>query len=140
MTKQGAGQVVDDLARQGLVERIPDPADGRAALIVFTDAGWDYLRAASAIKQEIETEYAQLLGEDAFRTLCEDLARIIDREKQRANISAPSATAECGISRSIALDPLTLGRLGPSFSAPRTPLPLDELLAQFLQSRAACAP
>jgi DNA-binding MarR family transcriptional regulator len=86
MTKQGVGQVVDDLARQGLVERVPDPADGRAALVLFTEAGWDYLRTASAIKQEIETEYAQLLGEDGFRTLCEDLSRIIDREKQRASI------------------------------------------------------
>jgi DNA-binding MarR family transcriptional regulator len=92
MTKQGAGQVVDDLARQGLVERIPDPADGRAALIVFTDAGWDYLRAASLIKHEIESEYASLLGDNAFRALCEDLARIIDCEKQKASIPRESET------------------------------------------------
>jgi DNA-binding MarR family transcriptional regulator len=92
MTKQGAGQVVDDLARQGLVERIPDPADGRAALIVFTDAGWDYLRAASSIKQEIETDYANLLGGAAFRTLCENLAHIIDYEKQKASIPRQSQT------------------------------------------------
>jgi DNA-binding MarR family transcriptional regulator len=84
MTKQGAGQVVDDLARQGLVERIPDPADGRAALIVFTDAGWDYLRAASSIKQEIESEYAQLLGADQFDTLCENLARVVQLEHRRS--------------------------------------------------------
>lgn len=84
MSKQGAGQVVDDLARQGLVERIPDPADGRAALVVFTDAGWNYLRAASALKQEIEADYAKLLGEDAFGTLCEHLTRIIDLEKCRS--------------------------------------------------------
>lgn len=81
MTKQGAGQVVDDLAGQGLVQRIPDPADGRAALIVFTDAGWDYLRVASLVKQEIEADYANLLGAGAFGTLCEHLARIIEHEK-----------------------------------------------------------
>ena len=92
MTKQGAGQVVDDLARQGLVERIPDPADGRASLVVFTDAGWDYLRAASAIKQEIETEYANLLGADAFRTLCENLAHIIDHEKHRPDSPETTST------------------------------------------------
>ena len=85
VSKQAAGQVVDDLARQGLVERIPDPADGRAALVVFTDAGWDYLRAASSIKQEIESDYIHLLGEEAFRALCENLARIIDHEKHRAD-------------------------------------------------------
>jgi DNA-binding MarR family transcriptional regulator len=84
MTKQGAGQVVDDLARQGLVERIPDPADGRAALIVFTDAGWDYLRVASSIKQEIESEYAELLGSDQFDALCENLARVLELEHRRS--------------------------------------------------------
>jgi DNA-binding MarR family transcriptional regulator len=82
MTKQGAGQVIDDLARQGLVERIPDPSDGRASLVVFTDAGWDYLRAAASIKQEIEAEYAEVLGAGAFGMLCEQLARIIEHEKQ----------------------------------------------------------
>ncbi len=84
MTKQGAGQVVDDLARQGLVERIPDPADGRAALIVFTEAGWDYLSVASSIKQEIESEYAQLLGADQFEVLCENLARVVGLEHRRS--------------------------------------------------------
>lgn len=83
MTKQGAGQVVDDLARQGLVERIPDPADGRAALVVFTDAGWDYLRAASTLKREIEADYALLLGSDQFKSLCENLARIVEFERRR---------------------------------------------------------
>jgi DNA-binding MarR family transcriptional regulator len=84
MTKQGAGQVVDDLARQGLVERIPDPTDGRATLVVFTESGWNYLRAAADLKQEIESEYAALLGEERLRELSEDLARIIDYEKRRA--------------------------------------------------------
>ncbi len=85
MTKQGAGQVVDDLARQGLVNRIPDPTDGRASLVVFTDAGWDYLRAASALKQEIEAEYAELLGPEAFRALCENIGRIVAWEKHRVH-------------------------------------------------------
>ncbi|MCA9859323.1 MAG: winged helix-turn-helix transcriptional regulator [Thermomicrobiales bacterium] len=83
MTKQGAGQVIDDLARQGLVERIPDPADGRATLVVFTEAGWRYLEAASELKQQIESEYAALLGQAGFETLCTHLARIIEFERRR---------------------------------------------------------
>ena len=90
MTKQGAGQVIDDLARQGLVQRIPDPADGRAALVVFTDAGWDYLRAASAIKKQIELEYAELLGAEAFHVLNNNLSRVIAYEKQRIDSSNPA--------------------------------------------------
>lgn len=91
MTKQAAGQVVDDLARQGLVERIPDPDDRRASLVVFTDSGWDYLRAASTLKQEIEAEYAHVLGPDAFATLCDNLARILDHEKHRTDRPDPTS-------------------------------------------------
>ncbi len=83
MSKQGAGQVVDDLARQGLVRRIPDPADGRASLVVFTEAGWDYLRVAAELKQAIEADYAHLLGPGQFETLCTDLARIVEFERHR---------------------------------------------------------
>ena len=90
MTKQGAGQVIDDLARQGLVQRIPDPSDGRASLVVFTEAGWDYLRAASAIKMEIESEYAELLGPEAFHALSDNLARVIAYEKHRIDSSNPT--------------------------------------------------
>src|SRR3954451_2497458 len=32
MTKQGMGQLVNDLERQGYLKREPDPADGRAQL------------------------------------------------------------------------------------------------------------
>lgn len=88
MTKQGAGQVVDDLARQGLVERIPDPADGRASLVVFTDAGWDYLRTASSIKQQIESDYAELLGSEGFEVLCESLRKVVGFEQQRGSREA----------------------------------------------------
>jgi len=35
ISKQAAGQLIDDLAAMGAVERIPDPADGRAKLVRF---------------------------------------------------------------------------------------------------------
>lgn len=77
MTKQGAGHVIDDLEQQGLVVRIPDPEDRRASLVRFTDAGWDYLRAAHDLKLDIESDYIALLGQDAFDALCASLARIV---------------------------------------------------------------
>src|SRR5256885_13963788 len=39
ITKQAVGQLVDDLIALGLVEREPDPLDGRAHLVRFTDDG-----------------------------------------------------------------------------------------------------
>src|SRR5690348_10285241 len=39
MTKQSAGEVVDDLVARGYVERIPDPDDRRAKIIRLTERG-----------------------------------------------------------------------------------------------------
>jgi len=64
MTKQGMGQLVKELESQGFLERRPDPLDGRALLVTFTDSGLEMLRHAVAITQQIEREYQAILGED----------------------------------------------------------------------------
>lgn len=93
MSKQGAGHVIADLEHQGLVRRTPDPADGRAALVQFTEAGWTYLRAAHDLKNEIESEYVRLLGADQFETLCANLARIVEYEHQRVSAGTDQPAA-----------------------------------------------
>ena len=45
ITQPGMTGIVDRLAAAGLVQRQPDPADGRAALVAITPAGRDYLTA-----------------------------------------------------------------------------------------------
>jgi len=42
---QSMAQTVGDLEGEGLVERRPDPADGRRALVILTDAGREELEA-----------------------------------------------------------------------------------------------
>ncbi len=81
MTKQAVGQVVRDLERQGYVERRPDPADGRATLVCFTDAGWRFLRDAGEVKREIEAEYAAILGEEKMRLLRSALNELLEYEE-----------------------------------------------------------
>ena len=39
MTKQSVGEVATDLEQRGYVERVPDPADGRAKIIRLTERG-----------------------------------------------------------------------------------------------------
>ena len=46
MTLLAMSELVDDLQRLGIVERRPDPRDGRAKLICLTDAGWEAMRTA----------------------------------------------------------------------------------------------
>jgi predicted transcriptional regulator len=57
LTHQSVGEVVAILERRGLVERVPDPADGRAKLVRLTDTGRQLVRAAVKVIGDIEQEW-----------------------------------------------------------------------------------
>jgi DNA-binding MarR family transcriptional regulator len=69
MTKQGMGQLVADLEKNGFVERVEDPADRRAKLVRLTKKGWRHVRDAREIIAEIEEAYAWRIGEKRLETL-----------------------------------------------------------------------
>ncbi|HEX5504070.1 MAG TPA: MarR family winged helix-turn-helix transcriptional regulator [Thermomicrobiales bacterium] len=81
MTKQGMGQLVRDLERRGYVARAVDPADHRATLVSFTEAGWQFLRDAHAVKRELEAEYAAVLGEQRLDDLRATLTALVQHER-----------------------------------------------------------
>ena len=88
ITKQSMGQLVAELEERGYVARNPDPADRRATLVTFTEAGWQFLLDAWAIKKEIEAEYAALLGAKGLEELHTSLSRLI------AQVETPSNAQE----------------------------------------------
>jgi len=69
VTKQAMAELIESLVARGYVERIPDPTDGRAKLIVFSERGWaavdTALGALAAIEADLETE----LGTRRIQTL-----------------------------------------------------------------------
>jgi len=69
ITKQAAGRIIADLEREGYVQRLPDSTDQRANIIVFTDAGRQFLVDAYHVKKEIEAEYTALLGSERMHEL-----------------------------------------------------------------------
>ena len=71
-------ELVDDLERRGIVERRPDPSDGRAKLIVLTDSGLAALAPAGAIIAALEREYADRIGKDRFEEMCLALDALVD--------------------------------------------------------------
>ncbi len=77
MTLPAMSELVDDLQRLGIVERRPDPTDGRAKLICLTDTGWEAMRTARAIIAEIEAEYAQRVGPERFETAAQTLDELL---------------------------------------------------------------
>jgi DNA-binding MarR family transcriptional regulator len=73
MTKQSVGEVVSDLEKRGYVERVPDPADGRAKIIRLTAKGQAVYLTGWRLNDEIEQEWAAQFGEDNVAVLREAL-------------------------------------------------------------------
>jgi DNA-binding MarR family transcriptional regulator len=77
MTLPAMSELVDDLQRLGIVERRPDPSDGRAKLICLTDAGWEAMRTARRIIGEIEADYVQRVGAEPFESTAQTLDALL---------------------------------------------------------------
>ena len=58
MTKQSMAYLVDHLEKRGYVQRVRDPADGRARLIVLTERGKGVMAAGRALVRAVEDEWA----------------------------------------------------------------------------------
>lgn len=80
ITRQAAGRIIADLEQEGYVRRLPNPADQRASMIVFTDAGRQFLQDAYHVKKEIEAEYTALLGEERVQQLRSILQELLSKE------------------------------------------------------------
>jgi DNA-binding MarR family transcriptional regulator len=78
ISKQAVGQLIAELEASGYVTRQPDPQDGRAATIVFTDLGWRLLRDSYNLKLEIEAEYSAILGERRMKALRDALKMLLE--------------------------------------------------------------
>ena len=62
VAKQTATALVDKLERAGYVERVPDPADGRARLVRLTPRALEVIPFARAEEDRIEAEWTEYLG------------------------------------------------------------------------------
>jgi DNA-binding MarR family transcriptional regulator len=78
MSLSSMQELVDDLERRGIVERQPDPSDGRAKLIVLTDKGLAALAPAGSIIEGLERDYADRIGAERFESMCLALNALID--------------------------------------------------------------
>lgn len=67
--KPALGELVAELEAVGYVERVADPADGRAKLVVPTDSGLRAIRVASAAIAAIEGDYRSVLGAREYERL-----------------------------------------------------------------------
>lgn len=61
--------LVHTLERDGLVVRLPDPADGRASLVQLTDSGAQLVRDRRRQYAEVAAGYVRMLPDDQRRSL-----------------------------------------------------------------------
>ncbi|MEO8107551.1 MAG: MarR family winged helix-turn-helix transcriptional regulator [Actinomycetes bacterium] len=78
MTKQAMSELVGDLVSMGYLQRSPDPADGRAKLIAFTDRGWAAVETVLASFRDVEASLLGRLGERRMRELRRTLMELLD--------------------------------------------------------------
>ena len=76
VTKQSMGEIIDVLEQRGYVERVPDPTDGRAILIRRTPRGWEVNRIARQVVEQVQQEWAQVLGQEQFTALLDTLRQL----------------------------------------------------------------
>jgi DNA-binding MarR family transcriptional regulator len=83
VTKQAAGQLVDELVTMGMLERVPDPLDARAKLVRFSKRGRVALFEGLGVLREIEVELRRRLGDSKMKTLHDVLANVVEHEESR---------------------------------------------------------
>ena len=76
VTKQTASLLVAALEREGLVERVPDPEDGRARLIRLSTRGREAAQRAMEVVIGVEGEWTAHLGPELTERLREALIRL----------------------------------------------------------------
>jgi len=79
MTKQAIGQIADEIEELGYIKRIPDAHDGRAKNLVLTELGEQLLQDSVNMVEEVEAEFASLIGEEKIQQLANILAELSDK-------------------------------------------------------------
>lgn len=77
VTKQAIGPLVDDLEREGVVERVDDPEDARAKRIRWTAKGERALVLGLGLLADLERELAEKVGTTRLAELADTCERLI---------------------------------------------------------------
>jgi len=76
VSKSAVGQLVTELEDLGYVERVPDPADGRAKIVRYTRNGRALIADAARIAERLDAEIEAIVGTRRLAQLRSTLADI----------------------------------------------------------------
>jgi len=78
-SKQAASKLVDTMEQAGYVARAVGADDGRQRLVGLTPRGVALLAAVEAIYDELEADWADVIGEPGVERIRRDLVRVLTR-------------------------------------------------------------
>jgi DNA-binding MarR family transcriptional regulator len=82
--KQIVGRLLDELEQLGYVERLPDPSDRRAKLVVPSKRGLELMQLGDEIVAEIERRHAQAAGPKLYAQFRNELRAVVARSREPA--------------------------------------------------------
>jgi DNA-binding MarR family transcriptional regulator len=90
VSKQAVGQLVDDLEAMGVVERVPDPEDGRARRVRFTRRGVQALLHGLDVLEGLEQQLVAAIGRRTVDELREGVEAALRAVESGALTEAPA--------------------------------------------------
>ena len=84
ITKQSMGELVEQLAARGYVERVADPEDGRARRIRITPKGRKAGRLGRKLVREVESDWSKRVGIARIEQMRKTLKRLLETESEGA--------------------------------------------------------
>jgi DNA-binding MarR family transcriptional regulator len=77
LSKQAMGELVDELVGKGYFQKVPDPTDRRAKLIVWAERGEKAHRATMEVFGHLERELAEHVGGNAYDELKAQMLHLV---------------------------------------------------------------
>jgi DNA-binding MarR family transcriptional regulator len=82
MSKQATNDLLRDLERLGYITLEPDPVDGRARRIRYTQRAWRHFELGSATSRSVGQRWADVVGQERFDQFVETLREILAYENE----------------------------------------------------------
>jgi DNA-binding MarR family transcriptional regulator len=83
VSKQAAAKTIAVLLERGYVARDVDPTDARRKRLQVTERGFDMLREAEAIFDDLRDRWSQQIGEDQLKALEAELTDLVGTARVR---------------------------------------------------------
>jgi DNA-binding MarR family transcriptional regulator len=78
MTRQSMGELVREMVALGILEMRPDPEDGRAKLVTYSELGQQVVADGFERLRELEDRFAEEFGPEEYAVARDVLARVAD--------------------------------------------------------------